>query len=176
MHSEGYAAIRDLVARFAAEWSGAGPAAVLDVGSLDYNGSYRPLIEARGWQYTGLDLKPGRNVDIVSRDPYAYPLPAGSFDLVISGSTMEHVKAIWLWVPELVRVCRPGGMVGIVTHWSFVEHRWPDLGILDYWRILPDGLRALFEASGDLERIQVGIVSEYDTAGSAWKRAGSLHV
>jgi len=167
----------ELIARFARE--GALQCAptdgirVLDVGSRDFNGSYKPLVVERGWSYTGLDVEPGANVDITSEDPYNYPIDCNSFDLVISGSTMEHVPAVWLWVPELVRVLRPGGMLGIVTHWQFQEHRWPDLGILDCWRILPDGMRYLFDRAGGLERYEIGIVSEYDVAGSAWKWAHS---
>ena len=176
MHPEALKAMTGMVDRFAQGRTAVRPYQVLDVGSLDVNGTYRPLIEGRGWSYCGLDIRRGPNVDVVAADPYRYPIAEGRYDLVMAGGTMEHVEAIWLWVPELVRVCRPGGMVGIVTHWSFVEHRWPDLGILDYWRILPDGLRALFEAAGSLERIQAEIVSAYDTAGSAWKAAGSLHV
>ena len=154
-----------LIASFADKWAG-GRAECLDVGSRDINGNYRDLIEARGWRYAGLDIVPGRNVDLVSLDPYDYPIRSESFDLVISGSTMEHVAAPWLWVPEVVRVVRPGGMAAIVTHWCFEEHHKPD-----YWRIMPDGLRFLLEETGELERIEVGIVSEWDIAGSAWKRA-----
>jgi hypothetical protein len=34
---------------------------------------------------------------------------------VISGSTMEHVARPWRWVPELVRILRPGGLLAIVA-------------------------------------------------------------
>ncbi|NIP96557.1 MAG: class I SAM-dependent methyltransferase, partial [Akkermansiaceae bacterium] len=87
----------------------------------------------------------------MSLDPYDYPIREGSFDLVISGSTMEHVAKPWLWVPELVRVVRPGGMLAIVTHWCYEEHGEPALGFLDYWRVMPDGLRLLLEETGELE-------------------------
>src|SRR3990167_3269425 len=92
-------------------------ASVLDAGSYDVNGSYRELVERRGWSYTGLDTRDGPNVDIVTVDPFRYPVEDGAFDIVISGQTMEHVTAIWLWVPELARVVAPGGLLAIVTHW-----------------------------------------------------------
>lgn len=161
MHQEAWDAMAYLL--HAQDLSGR---SVLDVGSLDVNGTYRPLVEERGGIYTGLDLEPGPNVDIVSLDPYQYPIPDGTYDVVISGSTMEHVQAIWLWIPELVRVLRPGGMLAIVTHWQFQEHRYP----VDCWRIMPDGMRYLFDLTGQLERYNIGIVSVYDIAGQAWRK------
>lgn len=138
---------------------------VLDVGSLDVNGTYRPLVEAKGWKYIGLDTRFGKNVDIVAEDPFLYPFPDDHFDMVISGSTMEHVTAIWRWVPELVRVLKPGGMLAILTHWKFPEHRYP----LDCWRIMPDGMRYLFDQTGRLTDYQVNILNDIDIAGIARK-------
>ena len=43
----------------------------------------------------------------MSADPYHFPFADGAFDLVISGSTMEHVQAIWRWVPELADISDP---------------------------------------------------------------------
>jgi SAM-dependent methyltransferase len=139
---------------------------VLDVGSLDVNGTYRPLVERRGWKYTGLDVRPGPNVDIVAEDPFRYPFEAGTFDIVMSGSTMEHVTAIWRWAPELARVLRPGGLLALHTHWSFPEHRYP----IDCWRILPDGMAYLFDCCGNLERYEIRMANEHDLVGTAWKR------
>jgi SAM-dependent methyltransferase len=137
---------------------------VLDVGSLDLNGSYRELVEGRGWKYAGLDVRDGPNVDVVS-EPRYYPFRDGAFDAVISGSTMEHVAAIWLWVPELVRLLRAGGLLVVVAPHTWHEHRHP----MDYWRILPQGMKYLFGATESLEHCQFekGIT---DTVGSGFKR------
>lgn len=116
-------------------------ARVLDVGSLDVNGNYRGYIQARRGMYTGLDIEPGNNVDVVTRFHYNFPFQDDYFDVVISGSTMEHVKAIWLWFPELFRVVRPGGHVVVLTHTSWDYHPHP----VDCWRIMPDGMRFLAE-------------------------------
>ena len=140
-------------------------AQVLDVGACDVNGTYRPLIEGRGWQYLGLDVAAGPNVDLVARDPYRFPVPDGAFDVVISGSTMEHVEAIWRWVPELARVLRSGGWLAIVTHWQFGMHRFP----VDCWRIMPDGMRYLFDLTGVLRDYNIHIASRYDIAALARK-------
>lgn len=138
---------------------------VLDVGSLDVNGSYRGLVEKRGWHYTGLDLTAGKNVDVVAEQPYAYPFADGSFDVVISGSTAEHVAMPWLWVPELARLLRPGGMLAIITHTSWMLHRFP----CDYWRFMPDGLRLLFDLAGCLGRYDIHMYNATDIYGVAWK-------
>ena len=146
--------------------AGRGPVRVLDVGSLDLNGTYRPLVVGEGWHYTGLDLEGGPNVDVVAEDPYRYPFDDGAFDVVLSGGTMEHVGEIWRWVPELARLLRPGGMLAIVTHWRYEVHRHP----VDNWRVLPDGMRLLFDLTGCLERYEITIVSAYDVAALGWKR------
>ena len=145
------------------KWTGA--ANLLDVGSFNVNGSYRPTVEGRGWQYTGVDIVPGKNVDVVSEDPYLYPFDGGTFDIVISGCVMEHVEAIWRWGPALVRLLRPGGLLAIITHTNFSYHPYPG----DCWRIMPDGMRYLFDQTGTLERCEVEMFCETDISGLAWK-------
>ena len=162
MHDEARLAMIELLNRY----NGIQPANVLDVGSYDVNGTYKPIVVDRGWQYTGLDIQPGPNVDIVSPDPYHFPILSNTYDIVITGSTMEHVEAIWLWVPELVRVLKPNGMLAIVTHWQFKEHRYP----VDCWRIMPDGMRYLFNLTGKLADYNIAIVSVYDIAATAFKQ------
>lgn len=142
-------------------------ARVLDVGSLDLNGSFRRLVKERGWDYVGLDIVAGRNVDIVAPE-YDYPFGDGEFDVVISGSTMEHVKAIWKWVPELVRVLGAGGLLVLVTHTRWGEHRHP----VDCWRVMPDGMRFLFDETGALEDYVIRTWGEATIMGSAFKVGG----
>ncbi len=97
MHTEALNAMRTILERSAPLLPVS--AQVLDVGSYDVNGTYRPLVESLHYRYTGLDLTPGPNVDIVAGDPDHYPIPDASYDVVISGSTMEHVARPWRWVP-----------------------------------------------------------------------------
>jgi SAM-dependent methyltransferase len=146
------------------------PLKVLDVGSRDVNGTYRAMIVERGWQYTGLDIEAGGNVDVVSADPYGYPFPDGAFDLVISGQTMEHVEDLRAWVIELARVLKPGGRLCIVTVWAMFLHDYPG----DCWRIMPDGMQWLFNQTGVLTDYDIRRVSDNgisgDIVGAATKK------
>lgn len=160
MHKAAYELMNAMLSRY--EGDGAN---VLDVGSYDVNGCYRPLIEGRGWSYTGLDIEAGPNVDIVAKDPYNFPMDDNTYDILISGSTMEHVEATWKWIPELVRVLKPGGLLCITTHWSEREHRYP----VDCWRIMPDGMRYIFNETGQLADYWIAIMSHTDIIGSARK-------
>lgn len=59
---------------------------VLEVGSLDINGTIRGHFEKAS--YIGLDLGPGKGVDIVS--PIHQYEPGHQFDIVISTEMLEH--------------------------------------------------------------------------------------
>ncbi|WP_426574111.1 class I SAM-dependent methyltransferase [Aquihabitans sp. McL0605] len=57
-------------------------------------------------------------VDAVVGDGLALPLADGSVDLVCTLNALEHVETPWLFLDELVRVARRGGIVFIgVTNW-----------------------------------------------------------
>ena len=139
-------------------------ALVLDVGSVNINGTFRPIIEDRGWTYFGLDQYSADNVDLVA-DPYKYPFADNTFDFVISGSTMEHVPSIWLWVPELVRILKPLGTLVILTVWKCNQHRTP----VDCWRIFPDGMSHLFDLTGQLTEYNISMPNDMDLYATAIK-------
>jgi hypothetical protein len=65
-----------------------------------------------------------------------------------------------------VRVLRPGGVLAIITHWSFPEHRYP----IDCWRILPDGMKHLFDLTKSLADYDIRIVNPTDIVGVARKK------
>jgi SAM-dependent methyltransferase len=83
-------------------------ARVLEVGSLDINGSVRGCFE--GGTYIGLDVASGPGVDVVCQGQ-AYDAPDGSFDTVISCEAMEHNPHWQATMRNMIRVCRPGGLV-----------------------------------------------------------------
>lgn len=80
---------------------------VLDVGSLDVNGCNRQFFP--GCDYTGLDIGPGKNVDVVCLG-HEYDAPDGSFDVVTSSNAFEHDIHLEKTFKNMLRVLRPGGL------------------------------------------------------------------
>lgn len=83
------------------------------------------------------------------------------FDIVFSTNVIEHVRFPWVWLKELVRVTKPGGLViaqcpGITMPY----HEDP----IDCWRIWPEGFNSLFSYVGlkDIKGITEHVVPEKD--------------
>ena len=120
------------------------PLLIADVGSMDVNGSYRPLFSKPKWSYTGFDIAAGKNVDVVLDGHYEWKNVNTLFDVVISGSTLEHTKYPWLIMDQMSRILRPGGRMCVTAPYCWGYHAHP----IDCWRIYPDGMRAIMERSG----------------------------
>ncbi len=120
------------------------PLKLLDIGSLQVGSdpTYRQLIP-ESWEYTGLDITPGQNVDIISDHAYSYPFSRNTFDILISGQCLEHVEIPLLWMGELHRILKPFGSVCIIAPSAGKIHHRPD-----YWRIQPDGMYSLLSQCG----------------------------
>jgi SAM-dependent methyltransferase len=124
---------------------------ILDVGSLNVNGTYGKCFNNPKWKYTGADIIAGPNVDVVIRYPYIWrEFKDNTFDVVISGQTFEHIEFPWLTIKEIERVMKPGGIGCIIVPSSGYEHGYP----IDCWRFMPDGLRALCNWAG-LELLEI---------------------
>lgn len=112
---------------------------IVDLGSTEMGACYRPIFDKPQWNYLGVDLSPGPNVDRVLAQPYDWrEIPSGSVDLLISGQVLEHVEFFWITALEVSRVLKPGGMACLIAPSSGPEHRYP----VDCWRFYPDGMRA----------------------------------
>jgi SAM-dependent methyltransferase len=113
---------------------------VLDLGSTEMGACYRPIFEDKErFEYIGVDLAAGPNVDIVLRDAYAWrEIESNSVDVLISGQVLEHVQFFWITALEISRVLKPGGLACIIAPSTGPEHRYP----VDCWRFYPDGMRA----------------------------------
>ena len=81
---------------------------VLEVGSLNINGSVRQFFEPD--QYIGCDLGEGARVDIVCRG-HELPYPNESFDVVISCECFEHDRHWEKTFQKMVDLVRKGGLV-----------------------------------------------------------------
>lgn len=80
---------------------------VLDIGSLDINGNNRYLFE--DCLYIGVDLLPGRNVDLASKG-HELQFPSESVDVVVSTECFEHDPFYALTLRNIVRMLKPGGL------------------------------------------------------------------
>lgn len=113
---------------------------VLDVGSYGVNGTYKEIFASQPFEYVGLDMQAGPNVDIVPANPYIWKeIASDSFDVVISGQAFEHIEFFWLTMKEIARVVRPGGLICIIAPRGFGFHRYP----VDCYRFDVDGMVAL---------------------------------
>lgn len=122
---------------------------VLEIGPDGMPSTYQRMVrEQRGddapatWHTVDLAARPG--MTHAARSEYEFPIADSAYDLVLSGQVLEHVRKPWRWLPELARVCRPGGHVITISPVTWPYHEAP----VDCWRIYPEGMRALYEEAG----------------------------
>lgn len=121
---------------------------VLEVGSLNVNGSIKPLIKLFTSSYIGVDMKAGIGVDqVVDVLDIVKVFGSEKFDCVVCLETMEHVRFWREALHNLKAVLKPGGLLFFsAPGYGFTYHGYPD----DFWRFSKlDGLR-LF---GDFETV-----------------------
>lgn len=141
---------------------------ILEVGSFctappEKNRIFRRYFNNKNWDFTGLDMAEGFNVDVVAQNPYKYPFEDESFDIVISGNTLEHVEDTHRWIKELTRLTK--NLVCIIVPSSRPQHRYP----VDCWRVFPDGMRFLLKDIAELNILECRLCSGEDTIGIATK-------
>ena len=81
---------------------------VLDIGSNDLGGGPHLLLKSR--EYIGVDLGPGKNVDLISGGQDV-ELPSNYFDVVMSSECFEHNPYWRSTFHNMVRMAKPGGLV-----------------------------------------------------------------
>lgn len=81
---------------------------ILEVGSLDINGSLRDLFIQ--CNYTGLDLAEGKGVDIVCLG-HEYNAPDCSYDTVLSAECFEHNPHWSETFANMIRLCKNSGLI-----------------------------------------------------------------
>lgn len=117
--------------------------AVLEVGSLDVNGSVRSLFTA-STRYVGVDFREGTGVDIVMNG-HELKFTDVEFDVVVSTEMIEHDDEFWRSIQEMGRVLKPGGFLLITSRGNgFGQHGFPE----DYWRFMPSSFPKLLRLAG----------------------------
>jgi SAM-dependent methyltransferase len=142
---------------------------ILEIGSLDIIGSmptYNFMNRGRRWidivseqkNYTGIDIMPGKNVDIVM-NAHDLKFPDNTFDLVMCLQMLEHDDQPAQTVKEAYRVLQPGcpliltcaeknhpehaDLGGGSRHYEFIsteqmEKYLRDAGFTDFDLVMPD--------------------------------------
>lgn len=116
---------------------------VIEVGSLDVNGSLRSIIEAfEPTNYTGVDLSEGPGVDIVCHaEALVDIMGPEKFDLLISTEMMEHVLDWKKVISNFKKVLKPEGILLITTRSKgFFYHAYPH----DFWRYESEDMTTIF--------------------------------
>ena len=116
---------------------------ILDMGSLDTSGknfNYKSIFDLPNWNYMGLDIFDGDNVDILVDDFYnIVDIKDNSYDVVISGQLFEHLEFFWITMSEIERILKPGGFCCIIAPSGGPKHgSGPDC-----YRFYEDGMAAL---------------------------------
>lgn len=83
-------------------------ASVLEIGSLDINGTVRDLFQ--DCRYVGVDLELGPGVDRAVQGQLV-DFPSGSFDVTLSAECLEHNPYWRETLANMFRMTRPDGLV-----------------------------------------------------------------
>src|SRR5665213_2301548 len=113
---------------------------VLEVGSLDVNGTVRGIVEGLGpARDVGVDLTAGPGVDVqCSASQLIETFGVRAFDVVISTEMLEHVQDWRVVIHNLKGVLKPGGLLVVTTRSEgFRFHGYP----MDFWRYSLDDFR-----------------------------------
>lgn len=138
---------------------------VLDLGAAVYlnQKTYKTLFDSDSFEYVGVDMADGTNVDIVLADPHHWvEIPSSSYDVVISGQTFEHDPYFWVTMCEIGRVLKPGGWCCIIAPSRGPAHFFP----FDCWRFYPDSGAAMMSFAG------LDVVESFVEPGTFRGRAG----
>jgi SAM-dependent methyltransferase len=91
---------------------------VIEIGAKSYEAhdTFRSLFADPRYDYTGLDVEPGTNVDIVPKNGYVWSeLADDHCDVAISGQTFEHNPFFWIRFCEMARILKPGGFLFVIA-------------------------------------------------------------
>ncbi len=117
---------------------------VLEIGPDNHPSSFRKLIGDVAMQWDTIDIFEDPRLTFRTNGEYSFPIPDNTYDIVVSGQVVEHVRKTWVWIKELARVCKPGGAVLTINPVSWGYHEAP----IDCWRIYPEGMKTLHEEAG----------------------------
>lgn len=124
---------------------------VLEIGPDHIPSIYQKSIKRKAIIWDTLDIEPRENLVYVANDEYSFPIKDNYYDIIFSGQVIEHVKKLWIWIKEISRICKTGGIIITINPISWPFHKAP----YDCWRIYPEGMKALYEEGGLLVKLSL---------------------
>ena len=135
---------------------------ILEIGSFDSNQdpfNYGLLFNEKNWNYYGMDIKEGPNVDLVVSDIYNWvEINDESYDVVVSGQAFEHMEFFWKAIVEIERILKSGGFCCIIAPSTGPVHRNP----YDCYRFTAEGMQSIGKYAG------LEVLESYTQASPVW--------
>ncbi len=103
---------------------------------------YRSMIEACGGSYLGADF--GSEAEVTISEDGRIAQDSASVDVVLSIQVLEHVRDLDTYFSEIARVLKPGGVLLLSTHGTWLYHPHPE----DHRRWTRPGLVNEIESRG----------------------------
>ena len=124
---------------------------VLEVGSLNVNGTARTVFQHRALDYIGIDAVEGNCVDFVmDAETLLRHFPKEHFDTVVCCEMLEHAIRPWRIVEQMKALLKPSGLLWIsAPTFGFPLHRFP----YDCYRFGEDAFRLWMFADMELLRL-----------------------
>lgn len=112
---------------------------VLEIGSLNVNGSAREVLEDISNYYYGIDTRDGEGVDEVADGNNVDEMfREDGIDVVVYMNTLEHDMYFWETLESIDFVLKEGGyFIFSVPTYGFPLHEHPE----DYWRLSESAIR-----------------------------------
>jgi SAM-dependent methyltransferase len=127
---------------------------ILEVGSRDTTGKSDARKRFSNAEYTGFDLHPGPNVDVVGdAHKLSHYFGDQQFDIIYSTAVFEHVAMPWLVALEMAKVLKVGGIIFVETHFSYASHERP----WHFFQFSDMALKVLFSPALGFECIEAGM-------------------
>lgn len=153
---------------------------ILEVGSREVVQASTLRTDFTNADYVGFDYYPGNNVDVVgdAHKLSSYFSPDETFDLVYCSACFEHFAMPWLVASEIAKLTKVGGLVFVITHFSFSSHERP----WHFFHFTDMALRTLFSQALGFECVEaslsnpiVGRFSSYADPRLRFKQVGGLY-
>lgn len=114
---------------------------VMEIGPDKLPSTYHSIVDESSIAWHTIDVCKNPLLTYTALSEYVFPVEDNVYDIVLSAQVIEHVRKPWIWMREVARICKPGGIVITINPVSWPYHEAP----IDCWRAYPEGMMALYE-------------------------------